>query len=120
MSYDIEAIDTNGNVIMFEEKHNYTGGTYAVGGTEKAWLNITYNYAEVIDRFVQEGINGLDGNSVRICVGDLTSAVVALNDDVAEDYWEPTEGNVKAALKNLLHLAVDVLAVCPDARWRIC
>ena len=46
MSYDIDLKDpVTGKTIEFDKPHNMRGGTYQVGGTSEAWLNITYNYS---------------------------------------------------------------------------
>ena len=45
MSYDISLKDqVTGETLQVEHAHFMTGGTYAVGGTQEMWLNITYNY----------------------------------------------------------------------------
>ena len=47
MSYDIYLKDEiTGETIEFDTPHDMKGGTYAVGGTSEAWLNITYNYSD--------------------------------------------------------------------------
>jgi hypothetical protein len=43
----------------------------------------------------------------------LEKAIAQLGDDVDEDYWEPTEGNAKRALSQLLALA----KMRPDGVW---
>ena len=46
MSYDISLKDpVTGDTVHFDVPHQMAGGTYIVGGTIEAWLNITYNYA---------------------------------------------------------------------------
>ena len=46
MSYDIYLRDrVTKETVHFDTPHQMAGGTYAVGGTPEAWLNITYNYA---------------------------------------------------------------------------
>ena len=46
MSYDISLREpVSGEQVYFDEPHQMNGGTYALGGTTEAWLNITYNYA---------------------------------------------------------------------------
>ena len=46
MSYDIELKDpVTKRVIELDAVHMMTGGTYAMGGTREAWLNVTYNYS---------------------------------------------------------------------------
>lgn len=47
MSYDIYLIDrVTKETVHFDTSHQMAGGTYAVGGTTEAWLNVTYNYAQ--------------------------------------------------------------------------
>ena len=47
MSYDIYLIDpVTHETIEFDNPHHMRGGTYQVGGSSEAWLNITYNYAD--------------------------------------------------------------------------
>ena len=43
----------------------------------------------------------------------LEGAISKLGDDTDEDYWKPTEGNVKQALEQLLALA----RMRPDGVW---
>lgn len=46
MSYDISLRDpVTKETIEFDSPHHMRGGTYALGGTAMAWLNVTYNYA---------------------------------------------------------------------------
>ena len=45
MSYDIELKDpVTQKTIELDTPHQMQGGTYAIGGTTEAWLNITWNY----------------------------------------------------------------------------
>ena len=47
MSYDIYLRDrVTKETVHFDTPHQMAGGTYAIGGTTEAWLNITYNYAQ--------------------------------------------------------------------------
>ena len=47
MSYDITLNDpVTKEPIQLDAPHQMQGGTYAVGGTTEAWLNITWNYAD--------------------------------------------------------------------------
>ena len=43
MSYDIYIVSVNGDDVLFREKHTINGGTYKVGGTNDAHLNVTFN-----------------------------------------------------------------------------
>lgn len=108
MSYDIHLEDENGKVIEFAEKHDIRGGTYALGGTTRAELNITYNYAcyfyEKID--AEHGIRALYGMKARVAAPMLLSAIQQLGIARSSDYWESTPGNAGAALYDLLTLCL--------------
>ena len=115
MSYDITLNDpVTKEAIVFDVSHQIKGGTYAVGGTTEAWLNITYNYADHFYRTMGDnGIRSIYGMTGAESIPVLKSAINQLNDDVNEDYWEPTEGNAKRALCNLLAFA----QMRPDGIW---
>ena len=115
MSYDIRLKDpVTNNTIQFDEKHHLIGGTYEVGGTTHAWLNITYNYAPHFKRvFGEKGIRTLYGMTGADSIPLIEQAVDQLKNDVDENYWKPTEGNAKAALYGLLAFA----KMRPDGIW---
>ena len=85
---------------------NHTeGGTYAVGGTDAAILNVTYNYG----KHFREGIGytdgfreWLDGKRASEVAEQLTQAVAQLGTQVEDDYWQATAGNAGHALSILL------------------
>ena len=135
MSYDISLTDPmTGQTLQLDAPHHMRGGTYAVGGTTDAHLNVTGNYATHYYRVfpprpVREDIEGDQNNAgdggtvggIRSIYGlsgaasipVLQSAIAQLGDDVHPDYWEPTEGNAKRALTQLLALA----QMRPDGVW---
>ncbi len=115
MSYDIELIDTiTKETCKTPEVHHLKGGTYALGGTEYAHLNITYNYGKhYYNTFGEQGIRTIYGMSGKESIPLLKKAITMLGDDITENYWDPTEGNAKKALQDLLTLAT----VCPDGIW---
>jgi hypothetical protein len=115
MSYDIELVDpVSKNVLHLESPHHMRGGTYAVGGTTEASLNVTYNYSKHLYRVMGEGgIRSIYGKSAVDSIPMLEKAIAQLGDDISEDYWEPTEGNVKRALLQLYTLA----KMRPDGVW---
>lgn len=46
MSYDISLVDAVTNEpLHLEFTHQIKGGTYQIGGSDRASLNITYNYS---------------------------------------------------------------------------
>lgn len=115
MSYDIYLRDgVTRECLLLEAPHHMRGGTYMVGGTLRAHLNVTYNYSRHLYRvFGDGGIRSLYGMTGAESIPVLQSAIGKLGDDVAEDYWESTEGNAKRALKQLLALA----QMRPDGVW---
>ena len=114
MSYDIELCDPiTGEILVLDRPHQMKGGTYAIGGTPSAELNITYNYGKHMKLIGEKGIRTIYGMTGAESIPLLDAAIDQLGDDVNEDYWEPTEGNVKQAL-----LMVKALAqLRPDGIW---
>ena len=116
MSYDIKLRDpVTREVIVLDAPHQMRGGTYVLGGTAEAWLNVTYNYGKHYRRVMdgEQGIRWLYGKTGAESIARLREAAAALGDDVTEDYWEATEGNAKAALLQLLAIA----QIRPDGVW---
>lgn len=133
MSYDISLTDpTTGETLQLDAPHHMRGGTYAVGGTTDAKLNVTWNYAKHYHRVFTPaplrpgvdphnaddggtlgGIRAIYGLSGAESIPVLKHAIDQLGDDVHPVYWEPTEGNAKRALAQLLALA----QMRPDGIW---
>jgi len=112
MSYDISLCDKNGPCQL--DHHNIQGGTYQAGGSNDAWLNVTYNYSPHFHRTMGEkGIRSIYGKTGGESIPILESAIAELRDDVTLDYWESTEGNAKIALRGLLVFA----KARPDGIW---
>lgn len=109
MSYDIYIVGKDGRPLHGEHRLDLRGGTYLVGGTTEAYLNVTYNYAEHFD------FKWLDGKPVGDTMDVLLDAVDDLQDDITDNYWEPTEGNCREAVKGLLELA----RLFPDGTWSV-
>lgn len=116
MSYDIRLTDpASGETLELDQPHHLRGGTYAMGGTTEAWLNVTYNYAPHFYRVLgKEGIRSIYGKTARETIPLLKAAADRLGDDAHPNYWEATEGNAKRALLQLLALA----EMRPDGVWR--
>jgi hypothetical protein len=115
MSYDIDLIDPlTEQVLELDSPHQMKGGTYAFGGTSEASLNITYNYGKHYYRVLGEkGIRSIYGMTGAESISILKKAADELGDDINEDYWQPTEGNAKRALLQLISLA----QLRPDGVW---
>lgn len=115
MSYDIDLKDpVTGETLQLDAPHQMKGGTYCVGGTTEASLNVTYNYSRHFYRvFGEGGIRSIYGKTGAESIPLLAGAIAQLGDDVDADYWAPTEGNAKRALVQLAALA----ALRPDGVW---
>ena len=115
MSYDISLQDpVSGDTLELDSPHQLKGGTYALGGTTQCHLNVTYNYGKHYYRvFGEKGIRTIYGLSGVDSIPVLEKAISQLGDEVHPDYWEPTEGNAKRALVQLLTLA----KLRPDGIW---
>lgn len=121
MSYDINLLDPiTKKVIEIKDAHFLRGGTYKMGGSTELSLNMTYNYSEILHKVIQPkstpseykaGIRSLYGMTALEATPILEAAISNLKDDVVDDYWQPTEGNVKQALNNLLTMC----KIRPDA-----
>lgn len=85
MSYDISLNEPiSGETIKFETAHFVRGGTYAIGGTQEAWLNITYNYAKHYYRvFGEKGIRTIYGMTGAESIPIIKAAMAQLGDDVS-------------------------------------
>ena len=117
MSYDITLNDPVTNETLTADfSHQIAGGTYALGGTQELWLNVTWNYSKFYNRpevFGENGIRTIYGMTGAESIPVLKKAIAALGDDVDPDYWAQTEGNAKKALCGLLAFA----QMRPDGIW---
>lgn len=120
MSYDISVVDEHGDMIELPEKHDIIGGTYAIGGTTFATLNITYNYSDFYYKHIDKdnGIRAIYDKTLQEAIPMLDSAIEALGDEKpwTRDYWAPTAGNARAALENLREIARRCLEAYPDKK----
>lgn len=115
MSYDIYLREpVSGSTIELDGKHFMRGGTYVVGGTRDAHLNVTYNYATIFSSVLgSRGIRSIYGKTGAESIRTLKAACEKLGDDVSDNYWDATEGNAKRALLQLVALA----EIRPDGVW---
>ena len=114
MSYDIHLnAPVTKQILELDGPHFMRGGTYAVGGTKKLYLNITYNYACVFHRpdvLGEGGLRSIYGMTGAESIPFFQKAIDALTDEVAPNYWRPTKGNVKKALCHMARMR-------PDGVW---
>ncbi len=114
MSYDVQLIDpVTREVLEIDEPHLLRGGTYCLGGDDRLRFNVTYNYANHLYRVLPDGLRGLYGKTGAESIPIIEAGILQLGDDVDDDYWQPTEGNVKRALCALKALA----QLRPDGVW---
>lgn len=117
MSYDCRLVDpVTKECLHSPVPHHITGGTYAVGGTDELWVNITYNYGPIYRRVMGGGLyDTIDGKLAAETIPMLQEAISKLGDNVSSNYWDSTEGNAKKALYKLLAIA----QMRPDGMWEI-
>ena len=144
MSYDIYLRDrVTKETVHFDTPHQMAGGTYAVGGTTEARLNITYNYAQwyykdgvfpdrgeagkdFYDRLTGiRSIYGLSGAESIPILEHAIKTLESMTEDLSEEeiqeykdrgaggYWTPTRANAVRPLYQLLAMA----KMRPDAVW---
>ncbi len=137
MSYDISLVEpVSRETIQFDTPYQMKGGTYAIGGTAEAWLNITWNYARW---YRKDGVfpnNGEDRSGIR-SIYDMTGAdsIPVLQHAISElegttenlsqkeieshkahgveGYWLPTRENAIKPLYQILAMA----KMRPDGVW---
>ena len=98
MSWWIYLEDDSGDCLTVDAFSD--GGTYVLGGSNQSELSVTYNYGGHYRRVLDcdDGFWGLNQLKAEDALPILAKGIAALGDDVAGDYWEPTEGNAKIAL----------------------
>lgn len=136
MSYDFGLIEpSTGKSVYFNSPHKMKGGTYAVGGTKEAVLNITFNYSRWYNKhgvFPDDwnGIKGMDQIKAADSIPILKKAINTLEEMTEEltteeiknyikenlkGYWMPTRENAIKPLYQLLTIAEKR----PDAMWKL-
>lgn len=115
MSYDIKLTDPiTHETLHLDQPHQMSGGTFALGGTTKCWINITGNYADFYYRvFGDKGIRSIYGKTGAESIPILEAAAAQLGDDATNRHWDATEGNAKRSLMQLIALA----KLRPDGVW---
>lgn len=115
MNYYIALVDpTTNRLCLADHAHAIRGGTYALGKSTRCELNVTYNYAKHFVRVLPpNGIRTIYGMTGAQSIPVLMTAIDLLGTDVHEDYWQPTEGNARKALEDVLALAT----MRPDGVW---
>lgn len=116
MSADIYIKDPETNeTYMLDVEHGFRGGTYAIGGTREAWLNITYNYSGLYHSIWGHGLLEFDGMTVAEAKPLMITAIERLGAVRSDNYWEATWGNAGAALQDLMQL----MDMFPQGKLRV-
>lgn len=137
MSYDISLCDpVTKETLTMDAPHQMRGGTYALGGTDEMWINITWNYAKW---YYMDGVFGKEGDEnkgIRTIYGlsgaesipVLKHAIETIENsdkEISEEerkqheeqgatgYWMPTKENAIRPLYSLLAFA----QMRPDGIW---
>ncbi len=116
MSYDIYLKDPiTKETIEFDAPHLMRGGTYQCGGSNSAWLNITYNYSKYYYQgdTREKGIRTIYGMTGAESIPVLQKMADSLSDETDPDYWKATPGNAKKPLLQLIAMA----RMRPDGIW---
>ena len=111
MSYDIDLIGPNGEIVCVGSHEE--GVAYVLGGSNRASLNVTWNYSWFYYKFLdtEKGIRWLYGKTCAECIPKLEAALKELDTPdyfgsgtrrYEKDYWAPTTGNAAHALRILL------------------
>lgn len=123
MSYDIYLMEPDGaQIIVFDNPPNMDGGVVELDvsggphrGHQRAWLNVTYNYARHYVRTMgPQGIRTIYGMTGADSIPLLDAAIAQLGNDFDTDYYRATEGNAKRALMQLK----DMARLRRDGVWR--
>ena len=112
MSWWISLVDSAGEYIDTDSSRT-EGGTLCVGGTSEAVLNVTYNYG---CKFNFRLLNLLPP---KVAIVLIEHKIEQLKDDIDSDYWNPTDGNVKRALKTLRDFAKYTIDNNIDCAFRV-
>ena len=104
MSWDVMLEDEAGKPVAVDKFAE--GGTYPVGGTEYAALNVTYKYGRSFRTALNPaGLAWLGGKLAGDVIADLERAVASLGTERDPDYWADSPGNAGFALSILLRWA---------------
>jgi len=106
MSFDVELVHAETEAIAILPVSHDDGGTIVKGGSNEAYLNITYNYSQLFKIALHpEGLRHLNRKTARDVILPLSIAVEKLGIDTDPDYWKATPGNAGHALNILLRWA---------------
>lgn len=108
MSFDVGLLDDEGYLVPVPHFEG-EGGTFTIGGSEYAELNVTYNYSEIWSVEEIDGLSGAESEPI------LAEQVERFGVERDANYWIPTEGNVGYMANILLGWA----RLHPNAKWEV-
>jgi hypothetical protein len=108
VSFDVSLLDSEGQLVSVPHFEG-EGGTFAIGGSDYAELNVTYNYSELWRVKEIDGMTGAESEPI------LADVVERFGTERDGNYWLPTEGNVGYMANILLGWA----RLHPDAKWMV-
>lgn len=124
MSWDVSLNDPqSGKVIELDELRHQIGGNIQLGGSNECEISsFTWNYSAVMCKafepyLMEKGFRELNGFTGQQSIPILEHAIAKLDPKTEDrnDYWNPTEGNVRKSLVIMLNWAV----ARPDGIWEI-
>ena len=104
VSYWVYLMDGGEDGEPFEVARHSEGGTYVMGGTNEACMNVTYNYNKQYVK-VFDGASlkeAIDGKRAGDLLPWLKKAVDVLGIERSADYWEASPGNAGHTLSVLV------------------
>ena len=121
MSWNVEIIDSKGNIMIVENPHKIRGVTIRADGRlnqiaiYEAELNITYNRSRLFYAVWGHGLDKFNNKPVSEVISKLKEGIEELGTDTDDDYWASTQGNAGASLQSLLFLCEQ----CPGGILKI-
>jgi len=112
MSYWVYLLNDAGESVPVESF--LAGGTYALGGSTCAELNVTYNYSGIFATHEWHP-RRLHERRADDTIPELRDLAERLPNAPASDYWAATPGNAGAVVHQLLRWAEQH----PHAVWRV-
>jgi hypothetical protein len=114
MSYRIILADPiTDDAIDLEAPMHMRQGLCPFGGSMRAELSVTSNYARYFESMGTEGIREINGKTGAESFTLLMPAIERLGFDKTDNYWQATEGNARIALMHLCYLAM----MFPNGIW---
>ena len=95
------------------------GATYNIFGSDRADLNVTYNYGSLFYKAIGSSFKCLNGMTVKEALPLLEKGCCQLPDSPSNDYWVATEGNAGHALHIIKTWVVQALDQRLDAYLQI-